>query len=417
MSVRNLENGFQSVCQVCDSGKIDLILDLGFQSPCDSLLTLDRLNYSETTYPLRLVRCSRCQLVQIDYVVDPQELFFPEYPYVSGITQSLVERLHATSKSFHSKFSFPTASLIVDIGSNDGTLLQGFKNLGYKTVGVEASNVADIANKNGITTVKGFFNPKIASEIRASYGGAKLITATNVFAHVSKLNDFMNGVETLLDEDGIFITESHYLGDIYETLQFDSIYHEHLKFYSLASIQVLLKKYNFNVIDVEKISNYGGSIRVFASKDPNHLISERVTKLMDEENKKRVNDLETALLFSSRVQSQKGEIRNLVVELIKEEMVVYGIGCPGRASTLVNFCGLDVSLLPLILEQSDSLKLGMYLPGTHTPVVKESQYLEEQPDYLFLLSWHYSKEIIENLRKAGFKCKIIVPLPKLEIVG
>lgn len=403
-------------CQICRSNDMQQIVDLGFSAPCDSLLTSEQLKQPETVYPLNLVRCRECGLVQIDHAVDPKKLFHYEYPYRSGITEILRNNLHGIARHVSEKLRLADQSLVVDIGSNDGTILEGFKNIGMRVLGVEPTQIAKIAIVNGINTINEFFSPQVASTIMREHGKASVVTAANLFAHVNALSDLTRGVGDLLIDDGMFVTESHYMLDILETLQYDSVYHEHLRFYLLKPLQLFFDDHGFTLIDVERIPNYGGSIRVYAKKGSGHPVAQRVEDLIRQEEKVGAYDDKTYNAFADRVRASRRAIRSLVVNLTEKGERVVGIGCPGRAITLLSYCGLSSDLLPYIAEQSSSLKLDLYTPGSHIPVVDEVRMFEEQPAYGLILSWHYADPIIRKLREKGLRSKIIVPLPEVRIV-
>lgn len=412
----DLAVGKVNCCQVCGSDNLHLVVDLGYQAPCDSLLWKHQLDEPERSYPLRFYVCKDCSLGQIDYVVSPEELFFPDYPYRSGITATLVEKLSRTAVSTLSRFELPENTLVMDIGSNDGTVLSAFQKRGMKVLGVEATNIAKIANENGIETVQAFFDEELADRVRSEHGAAGVICATNVFAHVASLGSIMRGVASLLDKGGVFVTESHYLLDLLDTVQYDSIYHEHLRYYTLKSLIVLFEQYGFTVTDVERIDNYGGSIRVFAVKGRELPVSDAVADLLELEEQYGLYGLEVFGEFAKKTLVARRDLLALVVKAKSEGKSVVGIGCPGRSSTLMNFTGLAPDLVPYIAEQSTSLKLGLYLPGLHIPIVDEQRMFDEQPDYAIMLSWHYATPIIAKLREKGLKSKIILPLPTLEVL-
>jgi hypothetical protein len=370
----------------------------------------------ERTYPLNLVRCEDCGLVQIDYAVAAEELFFADYPYRSGITSALVGNLHSTGPTITKRFKFQSGGLAIDIGSNDGTLLSGYKDTGMTVLGIEPTNIAKIANENGIETIQEFFSEELVRQIVAERGKAKIVTAANMFAHVSKLGSLIRGVEALLDVGGLFVTESHYLMDLIDTVQYDSIYHEHLKYYSMRSIVRLFSYYDFTVVDVDRISNYGGSIRVYAMKGKGHPINQTVTDLLAEEDRRGLHDAPIYDEFVERVKQSKAHLRQLISEVKVSGKKIVGIGCPGRAATLLNYCGIDTDSMSYIAEQSSSLKLGLFMPGVHSPIIDEKVMLEEQPEYAIVLSWHYWEPIVKKLREKGLKSKIIIPLPDLRIL-
>lgn len=412
----DLPYGTLSLCQVCGSEKLEPVVNLGHQAPCDSLLWPKNLNQSEQTYPLNFVRCSECSLAQIDYVVPPEILFYADYPYRSGITETLRNNLRSTATTIINQFQLQKDSLAIDIGSNDGSLLSGFKDGGMSVVGIEPTDIADIAIKDGINTIKAFFSEKIAKEVVEKYGNASAVTAANMFAHVAKLGELIRGVEYLLEDGGVFVTESHYLLDLMETVQYDSIYHEHLKYYSLRSLIRLFDPYDFTVVDVERIENYGGSIRVFAVKGKGHKISDRVTVLLAEEERFGLYDRPVFDEFAEKVAKSKKDLMEFVVEVRKRGERVAGVGCPGRSSTLMNYCNIDSDLIPYIAEQSTSLKLGLYMPGMHVPIVDEEILFRDPPEYVLMLSWHYWRPIVNNLRKKGLKSKIVLPLPEVKVL-
>jgi hypothetical protein len=412
----DLEIGSINGCQICGSANLQQVIDLGFSAPCDSLLSRDQLRMPEITFPLNTVRCRECGLVQIDHVVDPRHLFHREYPYRSGITETLKKNLHGTSARVAAKIGVPAGSLVVDVGSNDGTVLQGFKNIGMRVVGVEPTNIAEIAIADGIPTLNEFFSADTAGRIRAAHGPAAVVTAANVFAHINKLSELLRGVHDLLDDGGVFVSESHYMLDILETLQYDSIYHEHLKFYLVKPLQRLFDDHGFTLEDVERIPNYGGSIRAYARKGRNGRASASVTELHALEQERGCYEEGTYDRFRARTEASRQALRSLIVELNGSGKRVVGIGCPGRAVTLLTYCGLTPDLIPYIAEQSTSLKLGLYTPGTHIPVVDEARMFDEQPEYGLMLTWHYAAPIVAALRKRGLRSKIIVPLPEIAIL-
>ena len=238
MSKHDLPLGHIDSCQICASTELELVIDLGYHPPCDSLLNENQLSEMEKTYPLRFLRCNNCGLAQIDYVVAPEELFYPDYPYRTGITETLARNLQSTATKIVKNYKLAPETLAIDIGSNDGPLLQGFKAQGMKTLGVEPTKIAEIAIQNGIPTVQEFFTEAIAKRIKNEYGQASVITAANMFAHIPNLGDLLSGVRELLENDGVFVTESHYLLALLLTVQYDSIYHEHLKYYALKPCKI-----------------------------------------------------------------------------------------------------------------------------------------------------------------------------------
>lgn len=411
-----IKNGRIDKCQVCNSSKLNLILDLGHQPLCDSLLTKDMLYQPETTYPLRMIWCEECSLAQIDYCVDGSVVYHPDYPYRTGVTKELVEYQKSMSRSLISKYNLKHDDLVVDLGSNDGTLLTGFKEQGIKVLGVEPTNIAKIANQNGVETIQKFFAVDVANEIKNKHGEASMIISTNMFAHMATIGEVVSGIEILLKHDGVFVFENHYLLDVIQGGQFDTIYHEHLRTYSLKSLVKLFSYYNFTITDVERGSRYGGNIRLHVTKGKNRPVSENVTALLNLEESAGLYKLETYGKFADRVKKAKKDFMNFILKIKDDGKTIVANSCPGRSVTLLNYYGVDADLIPYIAEQPTSLKLGMFLPGKHIPIVNNEILVKEQPDYVILLAWHYAEPIREQLKARGLKSNFVIPLPDLKIV-
>jgi len=408
-------NGKLNKCQICNSEKLNLILDLGHQPLCDSLLTEKLLDSPETTYPLRMLWCEECSLAQLDYCVDGKEVYHPDYPYRTGITKELVSYQNEITSSLKSKYNLDENDLVVDIGSNDGTLLTGFKKFSVKTIGIEPTNIANIANQNGIETIQEFFTSSVANQIIDKHGKASIVLATNMFAHMATIGEVISGIESLLKDDGVFIFENHYLLDVIERGQFDTTYHEHLRTYSLKSLIKLFSYYNFTITDVERGERYGGNIRVHVTKGKNASISQNVTNLLKIEEEFGLYRLDTYQKFAERVKKAKNDFMNLLFKIKKDGKTIVANSCPGRCVTLLNYYGVDSDLLPYIAEQPSSLKLNMFLPGKQIPIVNNEILFKDQPDYVVLLAWHYAQPIMEQLRERGLKSNFIIPLPDLKI--
>ena len=411
--------GRVNYCHVCNSKKLSCVVKIGSTGLCDSLLTKKQLSkHSEKSYPLNLYRCKKCHLLQLDYIVNNKKVFHKKYPYKSGITKRLKELLFANSEYLFKNFKFSQKPLAIDIGSNDGTLLEGYRKKNFSVLGIEPTNIANLANQRGIKTIKRFFDLKTAKIIKNKFKKAEVITGTNIFAHVNKLNSFVKGVKMLLDEKkGLFVTESHYAVDIVDDLQYDSIYHEHLRFYLLNPLKVLMENYGFKVIDAVRIPNYAGSIRVIATL--NHKIKSKpsVNKILNMEKKRGFYSEKKYKKFAKDIFKSRNQIIKLLKKLKNKSKSIVGIGCPGRSITLLAFCKINDKIFDYIAEQKSSLKLNLYTPNTHLKIIDEKNFFRQQPDYAFLLSWHYQKSIMKNLRKKGFKGKFIIPLPYPRIVN
>lgn len=411
-----IKTGHISRCQICNSNKLHTVLDLGHQPLCDSLLTEKTLNEPEKAYPLRMLWCQNCTGVGIDYCVAGEEVYHPDYPYRSGITKELAEYQRNISQSLIEKYNLNSKDLVIDVGSNDGTLLSGFKEKGINVLGVEPTNIAKIAQKNGINTVQTFFDIKTSKKIKKRYGEATLVITTNTFAHMQTIGEFISSAYNLLKNDGVFINETHYLLDVINGGQFDTIYHEHLRTYSLKAYVKLFEHYDFTITDVERGDRYGGNIRVYATKGKNKKVSPTVNKLLKLEKDFGLDKLGTFITFANRVKKARFEFMDFLFKTKKQGKTIVGNSCPARSSTLLNYYGVDKELLPYLAEQPTSLKLNMYLPGKHIPIVNNQRLFDEQPNFVAILAWHYAKPIMEQLKARGLKSDFIIPLPDFRIV-
>ncbi|MFA6354726.1 MAG: class I SAM-dependent methyltransferase [Candidatus Paceibacterota bacterium] len=409
--------GKLTTCQICGSKELIDIVNLDHQPPCDVLLNAKEIKEEEIHYPINVVRCVKCGLVQLDFIPPPQVVFHKKYPYRTGITQMLVDNFKELAEATVARLKLPKGSLIVDIGSNDGTALQPFKEKGMRVLGIEPTDVARIAIKQGIPTINDFFTKEIAKQIVKKHGTASLVIATNVFAHINNLSSFVEGVYTLLKPGGVFISESQYLLDTIQKVQYDTMYHEHLRFYSLKPLSLLFEKFGFTLTDAERISSSGGSIRVFATKGKNLSQSPHIASLIQAEEKAGLYKQPTYINFKKRIETSRLKLVKFLSELKLKEKTIAGVGSPGRSSPILNYCHIDSLLIPYLAEQSSSLKLGLHSPGTHIPIIDEKQLFIDQPDYVLLFSWHIADTIIKKLRKKGLRSKFIIPLPEVKIIS
>ena len=405
-------------CQITGSENLFEAVDLGHQPPCDALLSEAALDLPEITYPLELMICPESGLAQLGHVVDGSLIYPLDYPYRAGISEPLRIYQRAFADGIVQRFRIPADSLCADIGSNDGTLLTGFRRNGMRIIGVEPTNIANCAiRENGVETIQKFFTEKVAEEIVAEKGHAKVITMTNVFAHMAPLGEVMRGLDRLLDRDGIFITESQYLLDLLEGNQFEGIYHEHIRTYSLKSLVTLFPYYGMEVFDVGRASRYGGNIRAYVARKGVHPITANVANLLAEEEKKGLFQPETWARWRARVHENRSRFMQLAYEANLHGQRFVADSCPGRGAVLVNYYGLDHDLLPYVAQLPGSEKIGKYMPGTHIPIVDNEVILREQPDYVVILAWHYGDFIMKKWREKGLKSKFVLPLPELTVVA
>ena len=403
-------------CQITGSENLHLVIDLGHQPPCNALLTGEMLREPEMFYPLRVFYCPDSGLAQLDYVVEGSVIYPRGYPYRSGISSPLVAYQQALADDVVDRFAPVGGSLCVDIGSNDGTLLTGFRRRGLRPLGVEPTDIATIARReNGIETLQSSFTETLASEIVRDYGPAKIVTMTNVFGHMAALGEVMRGLLRLLDRDGVFVTETHYLLDILEKNQFDTFYHEHIRSYSLKALVTLFPYYGLEVFDAKRVSRYAGNLRAYVARRGTRTVAPAVRDLLAAENAAGLHDPSTWSRFRSRVHEQRDRFMALLDEARREGRTVAGNSCPGRASTLLNFYGVTKDQMPYIGELPNSLKLGKYLPGKHIPIVDNRRIVAEQPDYLVLLAWHFTEAITARVRAEGVRSRLVVPLPELAV--
>ena len=401
-------------CQVCDSSRLDPVIFIGYLPPVNTMPAIGTRPAEQPAYPAQVLHCRDCQLVQLGLIVDPAILFPPEYPYTSGTTKILRDNFADLSREVAALYPLGPSDLVVDIGSNDGTLLSNFSARG-PVFGIEPTQAGELANHRDIPTLISFMNRQAARTAIAKKGKAKLVTATNVFAHIEDIHEIMECILELLTDDGIFVTESHYLLALIETLQYDTIYHEHLRHYSLTSLKYLLEMHGLEVIHARRIPTHGGSIRVYSARTGKYSVCKTVGEILNTEATELTP--EKFHFFRSKVVQTKLDLYVLLRAIKARGQRIFGIGAPSRATTLINYVGLDDGILDCVLEIQGSYKIGKYIPGTLIPVQEESKLFQEQPDYALLLSWHIGDELMPKLSARGFKGKFIMPLPAPHVVG
>ena len=410
------KNGYLDTCQISGNHDLEEVIDLGFQPLGDSLLTKNQLVEPEIFYPLKLMRSRSLGHSQLNYVVPSEFVYHLDYPYKCGITKEVVDHHAFQAKRTIDELGLKNDSLVVDIGSNDGTLLNEFKKLNMKVLGVEPTNIAKIALENGIDTVQSLFNVEECKKIKKTKGKADLITATNVFAHMSTMGEVIRGIKELISDDGYFVFENHYMIDILKYNQYDTIYHEHIRNYSLKSLIYLFEMYDMKVVDAEVVERYNGSIRVVVSNDKNKDQNKNINNLLNNELSYGLYEADVWNKFKENVYKSKNDLLQLLLKIKSSGKSVVANSCPCRASVLMNFCGITKDIIPYIAEQPTSAKIGLYLPGQHIPVIENSILFEDQPDYVLLLAWHLKDPIIKNLRERGLKSKFIIPLPEVKVI-
>ncbi|MHC4571165.1 MAG: class I SAM-dependent methyltransferase [Planctomycetota bacterium] len=398
-----------SKCRGCGSERIELFFDLGQQPFANSLAKAKDIR--EKTYPLSLSWCSQCCLVQLNQTAEPDELF-SNYVWVTGTS--------STAKQYSVKFcdavlaraqAEKNKGYVLELASNDGTFLKPFKNRGYKVLGVDpAQNIVEKAFFDGVPTKCGFFSEALAEEIMAEYDLPEIVFARNVLPHVANLHDFVKGVELCADNNTLVVIEVHYAKAILEQLHYDSVYHEHLCYFTLESIENLLRRYNLYIYDVVDSPISGGSIVLFIKKQRMKTGSS-VQQYRNDEQEHKSNELSSWQEFSQRAFAHRDLLRRMLDEELKQGRTVVGYGASARSSTLLNFCGIDSKYISMIADQNP-LKHKFFTAGTNILIDSPDVAMKSNPDTILLLAWNFREEIIAILRnRFGFEGKLIVPLP------
>ncbi|OGG51686.1 hypothetical protein A3C18_03420 [Candidatus Kaiserbacteria bacterium RIFCSPHIGHO2_02_FULL_54_11b] len=401
-------------CRICKGEDLVRFLSLGEHPPVDNFTDKAHIE-NEKRYPLDVYFCRQCNLVQLLDVVTQEELFHQNYAYFSSASAPLVEHFKSYAEDLKKDF-LQKNDLVVDIGSNDGILLQ-FLTGTCRVLGIEPSaNVAEAARKKGIETIDGFFTVEMAKNIVAKYGKAKVVTANNVFAHIDDIDEIVSAVQTLLTDDGVFVSESHYLLDLISKREFDTVYHEHLCYYSVKPLMYLFERFGMEVFDVRRVDVHGGSIRVYARKKSGKPHNPSVAMMLQLEEEAGLHGPLRFSGFQKEVDAIRGELVSLVRGFSKEGKTVTAYGAPAKGNTLLNFCGFTAADLKYVTDTTPQ-KIGLLTPGSHIPVVSPLILTTETPDYILLLAWNYREFILkkeEALRERG--AKFIIPIPEVEIV-
>ena len=382
------------ICRVCDSQDLELAVDLGRQPWCNHFLAKEEVG-REPFYPLRVMHCDRCRTAQLDYTV-PKEIMFGDHTYLSGVTKSLSEHFQRIAEEVDSRFmSAVQGKSVLDIGSNDGTQLKHFKALGYDILGVESSKTtAKIGNDAGIKTLNTFFNLEVVGRLARKF---HVINASGVFFHLEELHSVTDGIREALHEEGVFVVQFLYMKRIVENLAFDQIYHEHLLYYNLQTIEVLLNRHGLALFDAYVAPIHGGSMIGFVTHKGKRPPSQRLLELREAESKDRSNELRTYTEFGERIKRMKEENVSFLEKARQQGKKVFGFGAPVKGNTLLNYFGVGTDYIKCLVEKNE-LRRGLYSPGMHIPVVIEKE-LTEVPDIYYVLAWNFKKEILANNQK------------------
>ncbi len=384
----------------------------------DGFIPATRINDPEPFFPLATQLCLDCGQVQIDYVVDPLFLYGDEYIYDPTITQTFRTHFKSMAKEIVETYAIPKDGLAVDIGSNVGLLLSGFRDQGLRVQGVDPTpRMTAIAIADGIDTVTELFSSEVAEKIVAKSGKAHVVTGTNVVAHIDDLEDLITGVDLLLDDDGIFVIEAPYLLDLIEKIEYDTIYHQHLSYFSVAPLQTFFARFGMHIINIERTDSHGGSIRIFIARHTSpHAVKPIVAAMIATEKAEKIHTIERMRRFEKDVFAQRTALNTMLVTLKNEGASIVAIGAPAKGMTLLNFCGITPALVNFATERN-ALKIGRFTPGTHLPIKSDEELMAMQPDYALILAWNFAPEIMKNLKaykdKGG---KFIIPIPSPTIV-
>jgi len=370
---------------------------------------------TEKQFPLDLYLCETCGLVQLLDVIDPETLF-RNYVYVTGTSTTMAAHNKAYAATVTERLGLGKDDLVVEVASNDGSLLRYFDSHGVRTLGIEpARNIARIAREAGIATVEEFFTSTLARELRDAYGSARAIIANNVLAHVDDTRDFLFGARTLLAPDGLLVVEVPWLGKLVANLEYDTVYHEHLCYFSLTALSQIYSAAGLSVVDVEHVSVHGGSLRVYASPAPRESGTASVANLLAEEAAAGLRNPSRLERFARDVSRQRSELRALLESLKGDGKTIAGYGAPAKGNTLLQYCNITSTMLPYTVDRN-SLKVGCFTPGTHIPVLPVDTLAVRRPDYLLILAWNFADEIMgqqAEYRAAGGRFIVPLPVPRI----
>ncbi|SDL79647.1 Methyltransferase domain-containing protein [Nonomuraea maritima] len=401
-----------TICRLCGSPDLAGVVDLGATPPCELFLTADRLDEPEPTYPLHLRVCSRCWLAQLPPLITPEETF-TEYAYFSSYSNSWVE--HA--RAFVVGAGLRPDAFVVEVASNDGYLLQHVVERGVRCLGIEPSaNVGRAAAAKGVPTLTEFLSPEVGARVRAEHGPADLVVANNVYAHIPDVVGFTKGLRALVADDGRVSIEVQHLLTLMELNQYDTIYHEHFQYYTVASAQRALASGGLHLVDVELLPTHGGSIRLWAQPEEAP-VSARVVEVLAREKAAGLHELSGYRDFAARVAKVRRDLLRFLIDAADAGRTVVGYGAPGKGNTLLNHCGIRPDLLAYTVDRNP-YKHGRFTPGSRIPIHEPERIAADRPDYVLVLPWNLREELVEQLsyvREWGGR--LVFPIPSLEVVA
>lgn len=405
-----------SFCILCYSPLNDNpILSLTSTPPANEFVSKEQLSFIQEAHPLNLYNCSECHHVQLSENVDDHKLF-SNYVYVSGTSKVFQQHFETYANQMVTKFNLKKKDFVIDVGSNDGTLLKYFKKLGVKVLGIDpAKEIAKVANENGIKTICDFFSGKSSEDIKKKYGKASLIVANNVFAHTQYMEDFALSVKKVLKDDGVFVFEVSYFKDVCQNLLFDTIYHEHVSYHNVKPLNDFFTNLGMTLFDVEHIDTHGGSLRGYVCKD-NRQISDNVAQFIEEETKLGFYEepFKPILELNNKIEKLKINLTNKLKELKAKNKTIAGYGAPAKATTLMYHFDLGADILDFIVDDSP-LKQNLYTPGKKIPVLPSQAIYDKKPDYILILAWNFADSIAKQHQKfIDDGGHFIIPIPELK---
>ncbi|MFC5187711.1 class I SAM-dependent methyltransferase [Actinomadura harenae] len=398
-------------CRLCGAKDLAGVVDLGATPPCELFLTADRLDAPEVTYPLHLRVCRECRLAQLPPLITPEETF-TEYAYFSSYSDSWVRHAKAFVDAAVERVA---PRFVVEVASNDGYLLRHVVEKGVRCLGIEPSaNVGEVAREKGVPTLTEFLTEETGQRVREEHGPADLVVANNVYAHIPDIVGFTKGLRALVADDGWVSIEVQYLATLMELGQYDTIYHEHFQYYTVASAQRALASGGLTLVDVEVLPTHGGSIRLWAR--PSGAPGERVQELLRREREQGLHGDEGYAAFAQRVAKVRRDLLKFLIAAAEEGKTVVGYGAPGKGNTLLNHCGVRADLLAYTVDRNP-YKHGRFTPGTRIPILPPERIAEDRPDYVLVLPWNLRDELSEQLAYVGaWGGRLVFPIPELDVV-
>jgi SAM-dependent methyltransferase len=419
MSTSENERNPAPRCRFCGDALLDSVVDLGMSPLCESFLRRDQLNTMEPFYPLHVLVCRRCWLVQLEQYVSAEHIF-TEYAYFSSFSDSWIEHARDYTEKMIDRFALGPHSQVVELASNDGYLLQWFVKAGVPSLGIEpAANVAAAAEERGVSTLVRFFGADLAQELVAAGRRADLLLGNNVLAQVPDLNDFVAGMKVLLAPEGVLTMEFPHVMRLIDENQFDTIYHEHFSYFSLHTTRAIFEHHGLVLFDVEEIPTHGGSLRVYGRHvaDRSKSVEPAVGELLARETSFGLTNVARYAGFAAQVEETKRAILDLLIGLKRQGKRIVGYGAPGKGNTLLNYCGIRTDFLDFTVDRS-TYKQGLFTPGTHIPILGPEEIIRRRPDYVFILPWNFKDEIMAQM--AGIRewgGQFIVPIPDARILS